>query len=64
MLKGLIEDHLKYTGSTPANEVLADWDAALGRFKKVMPRDYRRVLEERRRNGDGTKREMEAVGNG
>ena len=64
MLKGLIEDHLKYTGSTPANEVLADWDAALGRFKKIMPRDYRRVLEERRRNGDGTKREMEAVGNG
>ena len=64
MLKGLIEDHLKYTGSTPANEVLADWDAALGRFKKIMPRDYRRVLEERGRNGDGTKREMEAVGNG
>jgi glutamate synthase (ferredoxin) len=63
-LKGLIEDHKKYTGSTPAAEILADWDAALKRFKKIMPRDYRRVLEERRRNGEGTERELEAVGNG
>ena len=63
-LKGLIEDHKKYTGSTPAAEILADWDAALKRFKKIMPRDYRRVLEERRRNGQGTERELEAVGNG
>jgi len=63
-LKGLIEDHKKYTGSTPAAAILADWDAALKWFKKIMPRDYRRVLEERRRNGEGTERELEAVGNG
>ena len=65
VLKGLIEDHKKYTGSTPAAEILADWDAALKRFKKIMPRDYRRVLEERaRRAEEGTERELEAVGNG
>ena len=65
ILKGLIEDHKKYTGSTPATEILADWDAALKRFKKIMPRDYRRVLEERkRRTEEGTERELEAVGNG
>ncbi|MCI0847482.1 MAG: glutamate synthase large subunit, partial [Chloroflexi bacterium] len=65
ILKGLIEDHKKYTGSTPAAEILADWDAALKRFKKIMPRDYRRVLEERaRRAEEGTERELEAVGNG
>ena len=65
ILKGLIEDHKKYTGSAPATEILADWDAALKRFKKIMPRDYRRVLEERkRRGGEGTERELEAVGNG
>ena len=65
ILKGLIEDHKEYTGSTPATEILADWDAALKRFKKIMPRDYHRVLEERkRRDGEGTERELEAVGNG
>ncbi|MDA0265080.1 MAG: glutamate synthase large subunit [Chloroflexi bacterium] len=64
-LKGLIEDHKKYTGSNPATKVLADWDASVKRFKKIMPRDYRRVLEERkRRDGEGTERELEAVGNG
>jgi glutamate synthase (NADPH/NADH) large chain len=25
--------------------VLADWDAQVGRFVKVMPRDYKTVLE-------------------
>ena len=65
VLKGLIEDHEKFTGSVPAAKILADWDAALKRFKKIMPRDYRRVLAERkRRAGEGTERELEAVGNG
>ncbi len=48
-LRGMIEDHLRYTGSAPAEKLLADWDTALVQFKKVMPRDYRRVLEERAR---------------
>ena len=65
ILKGLIQDHKKYTGSTPAANILADWDAALQRFKKIMPRDYRRVLEERKGGAEeDTVREMEAVGNG
>jgi glutamate synthase (NADPH/NADH) large chain len=65
VLKELIEDHKKYTGSTPAANLLADWDAAVKQFKKIMPRDYRRVLEERKGwAGEGTEREMEAVGNG
>jgi glutamate synthase domain-containing protein 2/glutamate synthase domain-containing protein 1/glutamate synthase domain-containing protein 3 len=65
LLKGLIEDHKKYTGSTPATEILGDWDAALKRFKKIMPRDYRRVLDEQKRRAEeGTERELEAVGNG
>jgi len=65
LLKGLIEDHKKYTHSTPATEILADWSAALKRFKKIMPRDYRRILEERKRRvEEGTERELEAVGNG
>ncbi|MBM3556296.1 MAG: glutamate synthase subunit alpha, partial [Alphaproteobacteria bacterium] len=43
-LKLLIERHLRYTGSRKAREILADWDAALGRFFKVVPTDYRRAL--------------------
>ena len=48
LLRQLIEDHLEYTGSSPAAKILADWDGSVARFKKVMPRDYRRVLEERK----------------
>ncbi|HZA24853.1 MAG TPA: glutamate synthase subunit alpha, partial [Dehalococcoidia bacterium] len=48
-LRTMIEDHLRYTSSTPARTILENWDQALPRFKKVMPRDYRRVLEERKR---------------
>ena len=46
-LKTLIEDHLKWTDSSVAAAVLANWDASVREFKKVMPRDYARVLRER-----------------
>ncbi|MDE2780264.1 MAG: glutamate synthase large subunit [Chloroflexota bacterium] len=49
LLRQLIEDHLEHTGSAPAEKILADWDASVAKFRKVMPRDYRRVLEERRK---------------
>jgi glutamate synthase (NADPH/NADH) large chain/glutamate synthase (ferredoxin) len=42
----LVERHLELTGSETAARVLADWDATLPRFVKVMPRDYRRALAE------------------
>ena len=48
-LRGMIEDHLRHTGSGPAERFLDNWQQALPRFKKIMPRDYRRVLEERKR---------------
>ncbi len=50
-LRKMIEDHLNYTGSAPARKMLANWSDCLARFKKIMPRDYRRVLEERRLRG-------------
>ena len=62
-LKELIEQHFNHTGSGPAGRILADWDSALPKFKKIMPRDYRRVLEERRRRGLED-RELEAVAHG
>ncbi|WP_395106901.1 glutamate synthase large subunit [Actinomadura sp. SCN-SB] len=41
----LVERHLAETGSTVAEKLLAEWETAAGRFTKIMPRDYRRVLE-------------------
>ena len=42
----IVARHGTETGSAVADRLLADWDRARGRdFVKVMPRDYRRVLE-------------------
>ena len=46
--KALIEKHLNYTGSTVAAYILDNWQTARNQFVKVMPRDYKRVLEERK----------------
>jgi glutamate synthase (NADPH/NADH) large chain len=43
-LRILVERHQLHTGSKLAGELLADWDAALSRFVKVMPRDYAAAL--------------------
>jgi glutamate synthase (NADPH/NADH) large chain len=48
-LAGLIEAHQAETGSAVAARLLADWDDALTRLRRVMPRDYQRVLTAARR---------------
>ena len=45
-LRFLIERHMKFTGSTRAEEILNNWQAMLPKFVKVMPIDYRRALAE------------------
>lgn len=45
-LRGLIEDHHHYTGSELAARILLQFTRALPRFVKVLPTDYKRVLEE------------------
>ena len=45
-LKGLIEQHLHYTGSARAKHILDNWAAMLPKFVKVMPVDYRQALLE------------------
>ena len=45
-LKQLIEKHHRYTGSELARRLLGNWPATLTKFVKVMPLDYKRVLEE------------------
>jgi glutamate synthase (NADPH/NADH) large chain len=44
-LRGIVERHRAETGSAVATAVLADWDTRSGAFTKIMPRDYKRVLE-------------------
>ena len=46
MLKGLIERHFKYTGSTRARTLLDDWSNARTKFVKVFPTEYKRALGE------------------
>ncbi|HSG89880.1 MAG TPA: glutamate synthase large subunit [Pseudomonadales bacterium] len=48
-LKALIETHAEVTASTVAADLLARWSEVIAQFVKVMPSDYKRVLEERRR---------------
>ncbi|KAK4167329.1 putative glutamate synthase [NADPH] [Cladorrhinum sp. PSN259] len=46
-LRGLIEDHHHYTGSELAARILVDFNRALPRFVKVLPVDYKRILQEK-----------------
>jgi glutamate synthase (NADPH/NADH) large chain len=43
-LRILVERHHLHTGSEQARALLEDWEASLGKFVKVMPKDYRRAL--------------------
>jgi glutamate synthase (ferredoxin) len=45
MLRQMVQRHADYTGSTKAAQVLANWDHYVPQFVKVMPRDYKRVLQ-------------------
>ena len=46
-LFGYIKEHVEMTGSSVGQEMLDDWDNRVGKFVKVFPHDYKRVLEER-----------------
>ena len=45
-LRILIERHLLRTDSARARMLLENWDVCLGRFVKVMPKDYRGALSD------------------
>ena len=44
-LKSMIEKHEQYTESNVAKFILSDWDNQLKNFIKVMPREYKKVME-------------------
>jgi glutamate synthase (NADPH/NADH) large chain len=43
-LRSLLEKHARYTGSSVAQFILADFDNQLTHFVKVFPTDYKKVL--------------------
>jgi glutamate synthase domain-containing protein 3 len=61
----LIELHHQYTKSTVAQHILERWPESLAEFQKVMPTDYKRVLQERARHDEEVEARVHGVpGNG
>ena len=48
-VKGMIERHSEYTGSENARRILAQWNQTIPKFVKVMPKDFKRVLQAMKR---------------
>ena len=46
ILKRMIENHVRYTGSQHAQKILDQWADYRTRFVKVFPKEYRRALTE------------------
>jgi glutamate synthase (ferredoxin) len=44
-LKAMIEQHAELTGSARGTIILLNWRTYLNKFVKVMPVDYKRVLQ-------------------
>ena len=43
-LKAMIEEHVKYTNSIRGKEILNDFEEYLPKFKKIIPYDYKKML--------------------
>ena len=48
LVYGMIEDHVRHTGSTHARRILDNWELMIPHFVKVMPVEYRKVIERRK----------------
>ncbi|MEI2415441.1 glutamate synthase-related protein [Orrella sp. JC864] len=46
ILRRLVENHFRTTGSYRAREILGDWQRSREKFVKIMPTEYRRALAE------------------
>ena len=46
LLRKLLEEHNRWTGSRRAREILDHWKETRGRFLKVFPNEYKRALAE------------------
>ncbi len=46
-VRRMVRDHFRYSGSRQALSILQNWKVQKNYFVKVMPKDFKRVLEER-----------------
>jgi len=46
IVRRLLAEHNRWTGSKRARELLDNWDAARAKFVKVFPKEYQRALAE------------------
>lgn len=44
-LKEMIQKHQEYTGSTVAQRLLENWDESVPKFVKVIPHDFKRMMQ-------------------
>ena len=44
-LRELLTQHAKETGSEKAKRILADFEAYIPAFKKIIPRDYAKMVD-------------------
>ena len=44
-VRDIIQRHLHFTGSTRAEMVLDKWEDMLPRFVKIIPKDYKRIIQ-------------------
>jgi glutamate synthase (NADPH/NADH) large chain len=60
LVRQLIQDHIRFTRSELGLRIHDNWNLVHRHFVKVMPTEYKRVLEERRQNSETTA-EFEAL---
>ncbi len=48
-VKNLVQNHYRHTGSTRAQDILHNWERSVNRFVKVIPKDYKRMMQAIRR---------------
>ncbi|HWX21565.1 MAG TPA: glutamate synthase large subunit [Candidatus Binatia bacterium] len=48
----MVQRHQTYTRSARASNILADWERLMPKFVKVMPKDYKRILQSLKRVQD------------
>ncbi|MBV7505376.1 glutamate synthase large subunit [Bacillus sp. sid0103] len=60
-LKQLIRNHFYYTNSVKASCILEDWQNHVRKFVKVIPKDYKRMLDQIQKQKDAGLTEEEAI---
>ena len=64
LLNSLIENHVRFTSSPLGRRVLDNWEHLVARFVKVMPVDYKRVLQAHRAASRPRPGQLTVVGGG